>query len=276
MKKSLVTPTFLKQKAKALKKEKSISFHQALEETAIQCGFANYKHFLNDWEANQQPKSASDIADLLKKLSSEKDMVQKLELAIPYVLVNKLSFPEMFDIFEHFREDDDAFQLICKSTFFLDHVLRTMLLQYFQRCKEDVQALPLNEHFIASDIVVEEISCELLTERLAIKGLYTISFEFEHLSSVPEDMKHMSHFNRDPMFGQFDLTIDRNKQVTIANPTIGEIGEDGKPYIFHFKLRPEHLEEIKRIREERNNSDESCENPIIVPIPKKDDESNKS
>jgi hypothetical protein len=269
MKKSLVTPTFLKQKAKALKKEKSISFHQALEETAIQYGFANYKHFLNDWETNQQPKSASDIAGLLKKLALEKDMAHKLDLAIPYVLVNKLSFPEMFDIFEHFREDDDAFQLICKSTFFLDHALKTMMLQYFQISKEDVQGLPLMDHFIAKDVVIEDITCELLTERLAVKGLYTIWFEFESMAEVPEDMKHMSHFNRDPMYGQFDLTIDRNKQFTIANPTIGEIGEDGKPYIFRFKLGQEHLAEIKRMREAQNNSGESCENPVVLPASEK-------
>lgn len=269
MKKSLVTPTFLKQKAKALKKEKSISFHQALEETAIQFGFANYKHFLNEWEANQQPKSASDIADLLKKLSLEKDMDHKLDLAIPHLLVNRMSFPEMFDIFEHFRESEEAFHLICKSSYFLDHALRTMMLQYFQVSKADVQGLPMMDHFIAKDVVIEDIACEMLTERLVVKGLYTIWFEFESLAEVPEDMKHMSHFNRDPMFGQFDLTIDRNKQFTIANPTIGEIGEDGKPYFFRFKLGPEHLAELKRMREEQNNSEESCENSLVIPVPNK-------
>ena len=50
----------------------------------------------------------------------------------------------------------------------------------------------------------------------------------------------MSHFNRDPMFGQFELTIDRNKQVTIANPTIGEISDDGRPYLTKFKLGQAH------------------------------------
>ena len=68
----LVTPTFLKQKAKSLKKEKAISLHKALEETAIHFGFTNYKNFLNEWEANQQPQSKSAIESLLKKLSSEK------------------------------------------------------------------------------------------------------------------------------------------------------------------------------------------------------------
>ncbi len=235
MKKSLVTPTFLKQKARQLKKEKSISWHQALEETAIQYGFSNYKQFLNDWESNQQPKSQSAIEALLRKLSSEKEMAKKLELAIPFVQNNKMSFPEMFDVFERFRESGEAVQTVCENSFFLDHVVGTMLLEYFRQSKRDLQALPLKEHFIAKDVVIENLECELITERLNVKGLYTIEFEFEHLADVEENMKHMPHFNRDPMFGQFEMTIDRNKQVTIANPTIGEVFE-GKLFMGSFKL----------------------------------------
>lgn len=235
MKKSLVTPTFLKQKARQLKKEKSISWHQALEETAIHFGFSNYRHFLNEWESNQHPESQSAIEALLRKLSSEKEMNKKLELAVPFLQNSKMSFPEMFDIFEQFRHSDEAVQIVCENSFFLDHVVGTMLLEYFRKCKEDVQALPLREHFIAKDVVIESLECGLITERLNVKGLYALEFEFEHLSELEEDMKHMPHFNRDPMFGQFDMTIDRNKQVTIANPTIGDV-VDGKLFMGSFKL----------------------------------------
>lgn len=235
MKKALVTPTFLKQKAKQLKKEKSISLHQALEETAVQYGFTNYKHFLNDWESNRQPESKSVIEALLIKLSSEKDMAKKLELAVPFVQNNKMSFPEMFDIFEQFRQSAEAGQTVCENSYFLDHVVGTMLLEYFRQSKADVQALPLMEHFVAKNIVIENLECELITERLNVRGLYTIEFEFEYISEIEEDMKHMSHFNREPMFGQFEMTIDRNRQVTIANPTIGEVNEDGL-FMGQFKL----------------------------------------
>ncbi len=235
MKNSLITPTVLKQKAKQLKKEKSISLHQALEETAVQYGFANYKHFLNEWGANRQTKSQSDIDTLLRKLHSEKDMKRKLDLAIPFVQSNKMSFPEMFQVFEQFHPSAEAVQTVCENSFFLDHVVNTMMLEYFRVSKEDVQVLPLKEHFIASNVVVEDLECELITERLNIKGLYTVEFEFEYLSELEEDMKQMPHFNRNPMFGQFEMTIDRNKQVTIANPTIGEIDEDGG-FMGRFKL----------------------------------------
>lgn len=236
MKKPLITPTFLKQKAKQLKKEKkSISLHQAREEMAIQYGFSNYRHFLNEWESNQKPKSQSEIEALLRSLSSEKDMTKKLEIAIPFLQNNKMSFPEMFDVFEKFRSSAEAVQAVCENSFFLDHVVSTMLLEYFRVSKEDVQALPLKEHFIARNVVVEDLECELITERLNVKGLYTIEFEFEYWSDLEEEMKQMPHFNRDPMFGQFEMTIDRNKQVTIANPTIGEIDEDGV-FVGRFKL----------------------------------------
>lgn len=235
MKKPLITPTFLKQKAKQLKKEKSISLHQAREEMAVQYGFDNYRHFLNEWEANQKPKSQSEIDALLRKLSLEKDMTKKIELAIPFLQNNKMSFPDMFNVFEEFRSSAEAVQAVCENSFFLDHVVSKMMLEYFRVSREDVQALPLKEHFIAKNVVVEDLECELITERLNVKGLYTIEFEFEHWSELEEDMKHMSHFNRDPMFGQFELTIDRNKQVTIANPTIGEVDEDGV-FMGRFKL----------------------------------------
>lgn len=235
MKKPLITPTFLKQKARQLKKEKSISLHQALDETAVQYGFANYKHFLNEWESNQRPESKSDIDALLKRVSSEKEMSRKLEVAIPFVQNNRMSFPDMFTLFEQFRQSADAVQTICENSFFLDHVVNTMMLEYFRQSKADVQALPLKEHFIAKNVVVEDLECELITERLNVKGLYTIEFEFEHFDELEEDMKQLPHFNRPPMFGQFELTIDRNKQVTIANPTIGEIDEDGV-FMGRFKL----------------------------------------
>lgn len=236
MKKALVTPTFLKQKAKQLKKSKSISLHQALEETAIHYGFSNYKNFLNEWESNRKPSSRSEIDTLLKDITSEEQMTKKLDLAVPFLQNNKMSFPEMFELFEKFQQSQEAVQTVCENSFFLDHVVRTMLLEYFQKCKADVQALPSRENFVAKNIVIEDLVCGLITERLNVKGLYTIEFEFEHLADVEEHMKNMPHFNRDPMFGQFEMTIDRSKQVTIANPTIGEIFE-GQLYIGPFILR---------------------------------------
>jgi type II secretory pathway pseudopilin PulG len=54
MKKSLVSPSFLKQKARQLKKEKSLSQSQALNEAAQHFGFSNYKNYLNVLEGNQK------------------------------------------------------------------------------------------------------------------------------------------------------------------------------------------------------------------------------
>lgn len=233
--KSIVPPTVLKQKARQQKKEKSISLHQALNELAIGHGFSNYKHYLNEWESKYQAESKSDVGLLVRRLSSEKEMERKLELAIPFVQNNKMYFPEMFSVFEQFRSSKEVLQTVCENSFFLDHVVSTMMLEYFRQSKEDVQVLPLKEHFLAKNVVVEGLECELITERLNVRGFYTIEFEFEYLSDLEENMKGMSHFNRDPMFGQFEMTIDRNKQVTIANPTIGEIGEDGV-YMGKFKL----------------------------------------
>lgn len=231
----VVSRSFIKQRAKQLKKEKGISLHEAYNEAVRPFDYANYKHFLNESESNHRQQAQSKIEALLRKLSSEKEIARKLELAIPFVQNNKMSFPDMFDVFEQFRQSAEAVQTICRNSFFLDHVVNTMMLEYFRQSKGDVQLLPLKEHFVVKNIVVEDLECELLTERLNVRGLYTIEFEFEHFSDLEEDMKHLPHFNRDPMFGQFEMTLDRNKQVTIANPTIGEVTEDG-PYMTKFKI----------------------------------------
>ena len=245
MKKIPVSPTVLKQRAKKIKKGKSIPTHQALNEAAVENGWESYKHFLNEWESNRTPVSKSEVGALLKKLSTEKDLFKKLDIAVPFVQNNKISFPEMFEIFEQFRESEEAVQIICENSYFLFHVVNSMMLQYFQASKEDVQALPLNDHFVAKNVVAEEFECKLITERLSVKGLYTIEFEFEHLTEVPVDDRKVSHFNRDPMFGQFEMIIDRNKQCSIANPTICELSEDGIPTCTRFKLGPEYLAIVK-------------------------------
>lgn len=124
-----------------------------------------------------------------------------------------------------------------------------MLLQYFQKSKEYVQALPLRDHFIAKSVILVDLEFELLTERINVRGIYNLEFEFEHLHELEQNMLHMPHFNRDPMFGEFEMTIDRNRQVTIPNPTIGELLEDGTPIFTRFRLGPDHLELVKKMRE---------------------------
>ncbi len=71
MKKSLVSPSFIKQKAKQLKREKSLSQSQALNEAVQLFGFSNYKNYLNILEDNCK-QSKVLINNLIKNISSEK------------------------------------------------------------------------------------------------------------------------------------------------------------------------------------------------------------
>lgn len=52
--KSIVSPSFLKQRARQIKKAKSLSQHEALNEASVELGFSNYKHFLNVLEENKK------------------------------------------------------------------------------------------------------------------------------------------------------------------------------------------------------------------------------
>ncbi len=51
--KSLVSPSYFKQQAKRLKKERSLTHAGSLDEYAKSCGFSNYRNYLNEWKAKK-------------------------------------------------------------------------------------------------------------------------------------------------------------------------------------------------------------------------------
>jgi hypothetical protein len=231
MKKSVVTPSFLKQIAKKLKKEKSLSHSRALDEAAGLYGYSNYKHYLNDSKISLE-ESRNLKKSLLSEIFLEKDISKKVNLAISFIEKFKTSFQDSLSILKQFEQSENALKLMCEKLGLKDDIQKS-LLNYFIESKDDLQALPMKEHFVAKEILVEDLEYEISDDVLRVDGNYVLSFKFEH--EVPEEMKDMPHFNPQPMFGEFIMTIDKNKKIAIEEPSIGE-EIDGQIFMGSFKL----------------------------------------
>lgn len=247
MKTSIVSPSYIKQQAKKIKKEKGISHTEALEEAVKLHGYSNYKHYLNDLKTNRDISNPA-LEEILKSISLEKEQSEKVDLAVSFFHTGKIPIQDMLEVLKQFQKSKRDVQYLCDQST-LEGEIRRFLLNYFLESKEDVQALPLMEHFVAKNVVVKHLTYELRKNKLIICGNYTLEFQFEH--EVPDEMKDLPHFRRGPMFGDFEITIDKNNKITAENLDIGEeTNADGTFWMQPFKMHPKVLEGIKQIREE--------------------------
>ena len=89
-----------------------------------------------------------------------------------------------------------------------------------EESKQKIQSYPLKEHFVTKEVFVKNLSYKINGDALFVEGDYDLKLEFEH--EVPEELKNEPHFYREPMFGDFEVTIDRDKKITIEDRSIGE------------------------------------------------------
>lgn len=231
MNKSLVSPSFLKQKARQIKKEKSLSQNEALDEAAKSLGYSNYKNYLNALESNRKDIESSKD-NLLKNIALERNETKKLELGIFYIQKFGKIIHHLLEVLKYFKHSKDHVQSICESSS-LKNDIQASFLNYFTESKKDVQALPLMQYFVADNVSITGLSYELRDEEIYVDGNYDISFKFEF--EVPDENKHLPHFYREPMFGTFGVVIDKNKGMIFDNPTIGQ-DIDNVSYMGSFKL----------------------------------------
>jgi len=173
-----------------------------------------------------------DRKELLKDISSEIDIPKKMRLAISFLQKYKVPFRDSFSILGQFEHSEEALQAV-GNCLCLEDDIQKFMLNYFIESKSDIQALPLKEHFIAKNVFVEDLEYEINRDVLVVYGSYNLAFKFEY--KVTEEQKNDSHFNREPMFGEFVMTIDKNKKMEIENPSIGE-EVDGQIFMGSFKL----------------------------------------
>lgn len=129
---SVVSLSVLKQKAKQIKKAKSISLHQALNEAAKAFGFSNYKNYLNALKeqemiletkkrVNEQLMAGQKRTEIFKKLESLVLVLQKL----------KEPFGQFVDELMKNDYSDEEIQEVCGQNIDLKKYLELKLLREF-------------------------------------------------------------------------------------------------------------------------------------------------
>jgi hypothetical protein len=213
MKKSLVSPSYLKQKARQLKRDNSLSQSQALDEAARQFGFSNYKNYLNLLNANNK----LPLEDYLKRMYAENDMLQKMDIAISLVQNYEISFQVLLEILKQFQDSQEAMRsLIEKSK--LKNDIQSFLLDDL-RADEGKEIEMYAPYFTATQISLSNLVYEIDEDMLCVDGDYNIKLEFD--GEIPEDYKDYPHFEVRSMFGNFEIEIDKNKNISIENSSIG-------------------------------------------------------
>ncbi|HAT7045870.1 TPA: hypothetical protein ACGAPA_003357, partial [Legionella pneumophila] len=79
-----ISPTYLKQKAKKLKKSDNLSMCVALDEVSKVYGFSNYRHYLNVFESNQK-QSKNPILDYIEYFKIQaNNLIEDYKTQTPY------------------------------------------------------------------------------------------------------------------------------------------------------------------------------------------------
>ncbi|MFO2857372.1 hypothetical protein SCN05_02420 [Legionella pneumophila serogroup 1] len=272
MKKTLVLQSFLQQKARQLKKEKSIRQNQAYDEAARSFGYSNYKEYLHDLKDKMRIKEI-----LLLNIHSEKDMFKKIELAIAFLKNINIPFYEQLTILKLFQDakkdhkkayaklnlnkdihdliDYPWLQLICEQLSFMKDEIKTHLFEDFRtgEGKEDIEDIAPN--FIAKDISISDLMYRIEDDKLLIfEADYKVNliFDFENIKLVSEDDYKDERFNDRQISGSFGVEIDRNKQITYLHSDIGlDYG-----YISKTEFTEDEIENYyNHFPEERNQFD---------------------
>lgn len=210
---TIVSPTFLKQEAKKLKKSLCISHHKALDETSKKFGFANFRHFLNFYE-----KSKSN--EVNKKFSCKESSLIIQPKALSHQ-DSKMSFHEQLEILNLYQHTDDI-QSTCKKWNLMKDEIQSALFNEFLTEVGEYEIQFRHPYFIAKEISLNELEYEIKGDMLCIDGEYDLSIKFDS-DDIPEHYQEEPHFKDRMLSGSFGIKIDQNKAVTIHHLNIIEI-----------------------------------------------------
>lgn len=215
MKKLPILLSFVKQRARQLKKEKSLSQHQALDEAAKEFGYSKYRNYLNLLEStHKQSKSPKD--SLLKKISSENDMSKKISLAVPFIQNPKTPFQDLLDIFKLFQHSEDALQFVCEKSNVKNEIQQYWFNDY-RTGEGEAEIYDFNEYYVVKDLIVKDLKYKIDGDILCVDGVYDLTIKFGFELEDESDREKYPHFQDHLWWGDFEITIDRNKEITVVN-----------------------------------------------------------
>lgn len=216
--KSLVAPSFLKQKARQIKREKSLSQHQALDEAAMQLGFSNYRNYLNLLEANVPPQPKLTTGEQLAILHSQKEEVirPRWDATVSRIHNFKMPYPELLESLKRSQHSEQLVQSICEQSPLKDfielHVLQDLLLDEEGMIHDEAP------YHIPKMVSVENLEYRFSDDIIYVDGSYDVHLEF----AFEYDKDENSDFFDDlAMFGTFEISIDKEKRISFEDSSIG-------------------------------------------------------
>ncbi len=218
MKKPLVSPSFLKQKARQLKKEKSISQHQALEEASKMLGFSNYRNYLNLLESNApKPKPATEEQIEALRLDKEDIALKRAHSLIAETEKSKTQLHELLENLKAVENSEADVQAFCEKSPALNKYLELNFFSDFLR-DEECEIEDFAPYHIAKLVTLKNLAFRFEDDVLFVEGDYDLTLEFAF--DYDKDDKSDT-FKDQEMFGSFELTIDKNLEINFENQDIG-------------------------------------------------------
>lgn len=212
----IISPSFLKQKARQLKKEQSLRQSQALDEAAKFLGYTNYKNYRNVLLAGNKRKESH-----LKSISSENDLLKKVELALSFIQNYKIPFNEQLDILKLFKQTEPV-QSVCEKLNLMNNDIQSCLLKDFRTDEANKEIHWSRAYFIAKEIFISDLDYEVVGDMLCVDGDYVLKTESEFELDEGNPISKDQRFNDRELFGTFRVRIDRDKNITIEHSDIGE------------------------------------------------------
>lgn len=252
MKKTFVLLSILKKKARQLQKEKSLTWHQALNESAKEFGYTNYQNYKNISEAHlKQYKSAMEV--LLKNISLETDIPKKMELAISSMENYETPLRDLFDILNQFQHSEEIIQVVCEKLNLMKEEIQLFLFNDFLTDEGKNEINFRAPHFIAKEISISDLTYEINEDALYVDGNYVLKTEFEFELDANDPTSKDERFKDREFEGSFGVEVDANKNITFVHSDMSTDNELTSPRGF----TEEEIEDYyKRFPDERGRFDD--------------------
>ncbi|KTD62117.1 hypothetical protein [Legionella spiritensis] len=211
-----VSPTFLKQEAKKLKKSQGLQMSKALDEVSKKYGFSNYRHYLNVYESNSKQVQVTK-EDLLKIISLEKDTAKKMDLAISFIKESKILFRDSLDVLKQFKHSKRAIQTVCEKLNLMKKEIHSFMFNAFLTDEGQYEVNFRAPNFVTKEISIMDISYEIRGDNLSVDGNYVLETEFEFELDENDPVSKDERFKNRKFDGHFEVEINRHKKITLVH-----------------------------------------------------------
>lgn len=217
MNKSPVTPSYLKQVAKKIKKEKDISHHQALDEAAMQLGHSNYKNYLNALEEHRpKPQPATEEQIEALRLDKQNEVMKRLNQVVPLFENFTMPFQDLLSSLNQSRHSKNEVQLICDNSGLKKYLELYFLIESLRDEEGEIDDYAI--YHIPKTVELKNLVYKFKKDRILVEGEYDLKLEFGF--DYDKGDKHPT-FKDEEMFGSFELSIDANKEINVDIHDIG-------------------------------------------------------